>query len=203
MIYASTCKVYSSDSVNKISSGIINEKCPTISSARSPYGTSKLTGELYCQEYHEIYGVPTVINRLSTIFGPRQYGSEEAGWIYWFCEAKKKGNTLIIYGSGNQVRDALWVEDLCELLLLQIQDIKIFEGEVFNVGGGKENAVSLKEIIAYLNKKGGEPLKVKHTNARPADFNVYISDMSKLFSYILWRPKKSVYEGIDIIYDLI
>lgn len=72
-----------------------------LSSARSPYGSSKLVGEIYCQEYNELYNVPVVINRLSSVFGLYQYGTEEAGWIYWFCEAIYKDYLITIYGDGN------------------------------------------------------------------------------------------------------
>ncbi|MBT9151701.1 MAG: CDP-paratose 2-epimerase [candidate division WS2 bacterium] len=100
VIYTSTCKVYSAQAINS-SNGHINENASVIWGGRSPYGSSKLTGELYCQEFGELFNCPIAINRLSSVFGLYQYGTEEAGWIYWFCEAVRRNRLITIYGDGN------------------------------------------------------------------------------------------------------
>ncbi len=201
-IYTSTCKVYSPKAVNK-SDGYIDESMSVLSSARSPYGSSKLVGEIYCQEYSELYDVPVVVNRISSVFGLYQYGTEEAGWIYWFCEAIHKDYLITIYGDGNQIRDPLWVEDFCSLVELEIINISNYKGMVFNVGGGSINQVSLKDVIKYLEKKKGCKANVQYQKARLADLNVYVSNMARLSGVSEWKPKTSVYEGIDKVYNFI
>ena len=193
VIYTSSCKVYSAQAVNE-SNGYINESVSVTSGSRSPYGTSKLVGELYCQEFGEMFESPIIINRLSTIFGPYQRGTEESGWVSWFCHAVKSGLSIIVYGDGNQVRDPLWVEDLCELLEDQIKNVNTYAGGVFNVGGGYKNSVSLLDVVRYLKIE-----KVNFQSARFADLQIYVSDMTKLFAVSPWRPKVTVFEGIDKI----
>lgn len=214
LIYASTIKVYP-DSLNNLPikeletryefadrEGVA-EDFPIEKGSHAPYGCSKYVGDLYCQEYFLTYQVPTVINRMSTIFGPYQYGTEEAGWIYHFVKSKKKNTPVTIYGTGKQVRDALWVEDLCKLLLKQIESIDKVKGQVYNVGGGKENSLSLLELVDYLNKMGEAPMKVRVSKTRPSDLKVFISDLSKLKKDLNWSPTTSVWKGIDILYKRI
>lgn len=199
VIYTSTCKVYSAKAVSALNGACVDETISVTDGARTPYGTSKLVGELYCEEYAALYGVKVVIDRLSSVFGIGQHGTEEAGWLHWFIRAKKRGLPITIYGSGEQVRDVLWVNDLCRLLLEQVEHIDRFAGQCVNVGGGKENAVSLNGVVAYLNRKGGPPLKVRYAPARPADLEIYISDMRKLFRVCPWRPTMPVERAIDLV----
>lgn len=182
----------------------VNEDFPMDSSGRfphSPYGASKATADLYCQEYFHIYGVPTVINRMSCIYGLYQKGVEDQGWLDWFVRAKVADTPLNIYGDGKQVRDALFGTDLANLYLKELENIKHVAGNVFNVGGGTEFTVSLLESIDYLNKKGGKPLKLKFKTWRPADQKIYISDTAKVEKVLSWHPKVSVFEGIDRIWE--
>ncbi len=202
MIYTSTCKVYSAQAVNN-SNGYVNESTPVLEGFRSPYGSSKLTGELYCQEFSELFNFPIVINRLSSVFGLYQYGTEEAGWIYWFCEAVRRNHLITIYGDGNQVRDPLWVEDFCSLVELEINNINDYAGKAFNVGGGEENRISLLDVVSYLEKKSGRKAGLNFQKPRPADLKPYVSDMTKLFEVSNWRPKTTVFEGIDKIWAFI
>lgn len=203
IVYTSTCKVYAANAVNALQGKEVHEEVSLVSGPRAPYGTSKLIGELYIQEYAEIYGIKSVVNRLSSIYGPDQDGSEEAGWLYWFVKAKKQNLPITLYGNGEQIRDCLWVEDFCRLLLEQLTDFPKFSGKIFNVGGGKENAISLNQVLYTLNQKGLPPLGIKHAAKRPADLNVYISDMTRLFSITSWRPTTPVKIGIDLLYGFI
>lgn len=213
VIFASTNKIYS-DEVNDFSTVEkktryiwkdknfigINEEFPMDSSGKhphSPYGCSKATADLYHQEYFHIYGVPTVVNRMSCIYGLYQKGVEDQGWLWWFVLAKKKNKKLNIYGDGKQVRDALFGTDLARLYVEELENINNHQGQVFNVGGGPKHTVSLLEVIDYLDKKGGKPLKLKFHDWRPADHRVYISDISKVTKVTGWRPTTSVWEGID------
>ena len=185
VIYASTIKVYS-DTVNRLpikatrtrytllKEKTIDERFPIEPGSHSPYGCSKYAGDLYCQEYWQSFGVPTVVNRLSTVFGPHQHGSEEAGWIFHFVNSKKQSQPVTVFGTGKQVRDALWVDDLTGLLLKQIDKIEKVKGNVYNVGGGNKNSLSLLELIDRLNRKGGKPLAVKFDKTRRSDLKVFI-----------------------------
>lgn len=181
----------------------VNENFPMDSSGRfphSPYGVSKATGDLYCQEYFHIYGVPTVVNRMSCIYGLYQKGVEDQGWLDWFVRAKINNDPLNIYGNGKQVRDALFGTDVAELYLLELEHIDKVKGQVFNVGGGEDHTVSLLEVIEYLNKKGGKKLTLSHKPWRPADQKIYISDISKVKKMLGWKPKTTVWDGIEQIW---
>lgn len=167
----------------------------------SPYGCSKAAADLYHQEYFHIYGVPTVVNRMSCIYGLHQKGVEDQGWLWWFVQAKKKNLPLNIYGNGKQVRDALFGTDLAKLYLEELRDIKKHKGQVYNVGGGLKNSVSLLEVINYLDKKGGQKIKLKFFDWRVADHRIYISDIKKITSSSNWKPTTSPWEGIDKIWD--
>jgi len=167
----------------------------------SPYGCSKYTGDIYCQEYYHAYGVNTVINRQSCIGGQFQHGVSEQGWISWFCLAKLLDKPLEIFGDGKQVRDVLCGEDLAELYELEVSNIDKFAGKVYNVGGGLENSVSLLEVIDYLDNKyedSYDKFKYDFKDWRLADHKLYISDIDKI-SKAGWKPKTSVWQCIDLI----
>lgn len=169
--------------------------------SHSPYGVSKAAGDLYCQEYFHIYGLPTVINRMSCIYGLYQKGVEDQGWTDWFVRAKMKNLPLNIYGDGKQVRDCLFGTDVAELYLTELEKIDKVKGNVFNVGGGVNNTISLLEAISYLDKKGGKKLSVTYKPWRLADQKIYIADITKVKKYTGWEPKTSVFEGLDQIWN--
>ncbi len=182
----------------------VNEKFPMDSGGvfpHSPYGVSKASADLYCQEYFHIYDLPTVVNRMSCIYGLYQKGVEDQGWLDWFVRAKINDSPLNIYGDGKQVRDCLFGTDVAEVYLSELEKIDSVKGEVFNVGGGVENTASLIEVIEHLNKKGGNKLKLKHFPWRPADQKIYITDTSKVKNKLKWKPQVSVSKGIDQIWD--
>ncbi|MBI2031149.1 MAG: NAD-dependent epimerase/dehydratase family protein [Candidatus Levybacteria bacterium] len=182
----------------------INENFPMDSSGNfphSPYGVSKATGDLYCQEYFHIYGLPTVVNRMSCVYGLYQKGVEDQGWLDWFVRAKINDQPLNIYGDGKQVRDCVFGSDIAELYLLELENINKVQGKVFNIGGGINHTLSLVETIDYLNNKGGKKLKLNHKSWRVADQKIYISDISKVKKNLGWEPKIRVFEGIDKIWN--
>jgi CDP-paratose 2-epimerase len=190
--------------IDGISEKGINEYFPMDSAGRyphSPYGASKATGDLYCQEYFHIYDLPVVINRMSCIYGLYQKGVEDQGWTDWFVHAKIKDMPLNIYGDGKQVRDCLFGTDVAELYLTELEQIDKVKGQVFNVGGGVDNTISLLEAIDYLNKKGGKKLELSFKPWRPADQKIYIADISKVKKLTGWEPTTSVFEGLDKIWD--
>tara|TARA_Y100000590_G_scaffold180640_1_gene205858 strand:+ start:6123 stop:7091 length:969 start_codon:yes stop_codon:yes gene_type:complete len=198
LIYSSTCKVYSASSVNK-TDGYIDESVSVIESARAPYGSSKLIGELYSQEFGELYDNNIIVDRLTSIFGLHQFGTEESGWVSWFCNAIFNDLPLTIYGDGKQIRDPLWVDDLCSLFEKQMNNIDEYSGNIYNIGGGKSNRVSLLEVIEYLEKITNKKANIKFERARPADLKVYYTNMNKIYQVSDWRPSTSVNKGIDKI----
>ncbi len=171
----------------------------------SPYGCSKLSADMYCQEYYHIFGVPTVLNRMSCIYGKYQHGVADQGWVTWFIIAKILEQPLEIFGDGKQVRDALYGEDLAELYIHELENIELHKGKVYNIGGGPKNTTSLLELIDLLDNtkiNGGPtyaPLQLTFKDWRPCDHKVYISDIDKISPY--WKPKTPFATGIMKTYE--
>ncbi|RKY96666.1 MAG: nucleoside-diphosphate sugar epimerase, partial [Candidatus Hydrothermota bacterium] len=145
----------------------------------TPYGCSKLAGDIYMQDYAKLYGLKTGIFRMSCIYGTRQFGTEDQGWLAHFAISTLQGNPITIYGDGKQVRDVLYITDLLNVYDLFKENSKKFRGEVFNIGGGRENTVSLLELLNILEEKIGKRSKITFEDWRPSDQKVYISDISK------------------------
>jgi CDP-paratose 2-epimerase len=213
VIYASTNKVYT-DELNKLETVELptryelkyfqfgfDENSPIDGHGiygHSPYGVSKLTGDLLCQEYNLAFDVYTVINRMSCIYGLFQKGVEDQGWIDWFIRQIVFDNgRLNIYGDGKQVRDMLWGEDVAELYLLEAENAEKFRGSVFNVGGGKDNTLSLVEAIKIIEDETGKKAELKFYPWRHADQRVYITDIKLVKSVTGWEPKVSPEQGIQ------
>lgn len=135
----------------------------------TPYGAAKQMVETWAREYRLAYGIPVVTNRPGTIYGPGQEGSEESGWIAWFCKARDESLEVTINGDGTQVRDLLHVDDYVALMLHQARHVYDFNGRTFDVGGGEENAVTVNQMASHLG------LKVKHGPSRYGDSPVYIA----------------------------
>lgn len=146
----------------------------------TPYGAAKRMVELWAFEYRSAYELPVVINRPGTIYGPGQEGSEESGWIAWFCEARRRGLTVTINGDGEQWRDLLHVSDYVRLLITQIENFERFNtGAVWDVGGGYRNAVTVNEIVKHLG------LSFVYGPPRYGDARAYIG----LNDVPLWKPR--------------
>ncbi len=229
-IYASTNKCYS-DMVNEIPlvegdtrytwSGTFNptteaykdffsregisEEFPTEGFGKyphSPYGVSKLTGDHYCQEYFHTFGVPTVINRMSCIYGYYQQGVADQGWASHFIKQSLTDDPkLDIYGDGKQVRDMLWGEDVAELYLKELEMIDEVKGEIFNVGGGYQNTLSIIEAITEIEKISGKKFQLNYHDWRVADQRIYISNIAKVSERLNWNPKVSPVDGIQKMYE--
>lgn len=177
----------------------VNEALAVDNTARTPYGTSKLTGDLYVQEYGYLYGLNTYCFRMSCIYGERQFGFEDQGWVAHFIFSLLRNQEVTIFGNGKQVRDLLYVRDLIRAFEAVIE--KKPRVRVFNIGGGMGNTLSLLEFVAHLEKHSGKKLKVRFAPERPSDQKVYISDFSLLTRKTGWKPRVSVCEGIDRLYD--
>jgi len=212
VIYCSTNKVYPEDLINSLEIKETDKRYMWPNNQygfsftneiggrpHSPYGVSKLCGDIYCQEYYKVYDLPTVVNRMSAIYGLHQFGTEEQGWVSHFVRSALSTKTLNIYGDGKQVRDMLWGEDLAKLFLLELEKIDEFKGTVWNVGGGYKNSMSLIECIRYLEDKLNFSFKLNFYGWRIADHKIYISNITPLEKY--WKPTVSPEQGIDMMID--
>lgn len=167
----------------------------------SPYGCSKGAGDQYVRDYARIYGLRTIVMRQSCIYGYRQFGVEDQGWIAWFIIAVLKGKPIHIYGDGKQVRDVLFIDDLLDAYEMAISAIDITGGQVYNMGGGPNHTVSIwREFGRILERLCGHPISVQYGEWRPGDQRVYISDISKAQADFGWSPKIGVEEGISRLF---
>jgi len=167
----------------------------------SPYGCSKGAADQYVRDYARIYGLKTVVCRQSCIYGYRQFGVEDQGWVAWFIIATILGKDLTIYGDGKQVRDILFVEDLVRAYDMCIQNINKVSGQVYNIGGGAGNQMSLLELLAFLEKFTGKEIKTAFADWRPGDQPVFVCDIAKAKADFGWEPSVSVEEGVKKLYD--
>lgn len=168
----------------------------------SPYGCSKGTGDQYVRDYYRIYGINSVVLRQSCIYGPRQFGVEDQGWVAWFVIAAVMGRPITIYGDGKQIRDLLHVYDLCDAYDAVIQNIDTVKGEVFNLGGGPRNTMSIwTEFGPKLEKLLGRPIPVSWGDWRPGDQKVFVADIRKAEQMLGWKPKFDVDSGVKQLFD--
>jgi len=163
----------------------------------SPYGCSKGAADQYVRDYHRIYGLRSVVFRNSCIYGTRQFGIEDQGWLAWLVIAAVLGKPITIYGDGRQVRDVLFVDDLIEAMLSAVERPSVVAGQVYNIGGGPDNSLSVwTEFGPLLERILGRSVSVSHEGWRPGDQKVYISDISRASRDLGWRPKVGVEEGV-------
>ncbi|MBN2048755.1 MAG: SDR family NAD(P)-dependent oxidoreductase [Anaerolineaceae bacterium] len=168
----------------------------------SPYGCSKGTGDQYVRDYARIYDLPTVVLRQSCIYGPRQFGIEDQGWVAWFIIAALTGKKITIYGDGKQVRDILFVEDLLDAYDAAIERIDQVKGMVYNIGGGAENTMSVwAEFGPLLEDLLGRKLVVAWGDWRPGDQRIYVSDISRAQRELGWTPKHDVPGGLRRLFE--
>jgi len=175
IIFNSTMKVYPGED------GII-----------PPYGTSKLVGEMYLKMYQKVYGVPYVINRPSSVYGPLQDGSDDGGWVTWFIKAKFTNQKINLYGDGTQSRDILYIDDMIDILVDEIKHFDLYKNNDFDFGGGIENELSLNELLDYIDYHNTEfKPKLK------GDVQRFICDNKKIHELTGWKPKVSWKEGVN------
>ncbi|MCX6054933.1 MAG: GDP-mannose 4,6-dehydratase [Chloroflexi bacterium] len=168
----------------------------------SPYGCSKGCGDQYVRDYYRIYDLPTVVLRQSCIYGTRQFGIEDQGWVAWFVIAAITGKPISIYGNGKQVRDILSISDLLDAYDHAFEELPKIGGQVFNIGGGRNNTISIwLEFKPILEKMLGRKIDVTWADWRPGDQPVFISDIRKAESLLNWHPKINFEEGIAILFD--
>lgn len=167
----------------------------------SPYGCSKGAGDQYVRDYHRIYSLNSFVFRQSCIYGTYQLGVEDQGWLAHFILTAIKNKTLTIYGNGKQVRDVLFIDDLVKAYDSAISNIDKIKGEIFNVGGGPKNTISLLELIEEIEKLNGKKINLKFENWRPGDQKIYVSDISKAKRILGWSPKINTESGIKKLFD--
>src|SRR5690606_32624954 len=131
----------------------------------------------YVLDYGRSFGVPTAVLRLSCIYGPRQMGTEDQGWVAHFLIRALNGEPITIYGDGCQVRDILFVDDVVEAYVQALRKIGKVAGRVFNMGGGPANAVSLLDILGFIGKLQGRPPELRFADWRTGDQKYYVSDI--------------------------
>lgn len=166
----------------------------------SPYGCSKGAGDQYTRDYARVYGLNTVVMRQSCIYGPRQYGITDQGWITWFMVAACGSAPITIYGDGKQVRDVLHVADLARAYELAIENIAKVRGQIFNIGGGPKNTLSLLELLAVLEEKLGRPIPRTSGDWRPGDQPCYVSDITKARAVLGWEPAITTERGLEQLF---
>ncbi len=177
----------------------IAEDCPL--DFHSPYGCSKGAADQYVCDYARIYGLRTVNFRQSCIYGIRQFGMEDQGWVAWFAICAVLGRSVTLYGDGRQVRDVLWVEDLVEAYLRAVEHHEKTRGQSYNIGGGPEHALSLRELLALLEAKLGRRIPFRCSDWRPGDQRVFVCDIRKAQRDFGWQPRTSVREGVARLVD--
>jgi CDP-paratose 2-epimerase len=167
----------------------------------SPYGCSKGTADQYVHDYARMFGLSTVVFRMSCIAGPRQFGNEDQGWVAHFLYSALQEKRISIYGDGRQVRDVLAVQDLVRAFESAYENKEETAGEIYNVGGGAQNTISLLELIEQIEQLVSKRVSRRFLPSRPGDQPVYISDVSKLQHHVGWAPQMTVQETIKNIYE--
>ncbi|MGV3585690.1 MAG: GDP-mannose 4,6-dehydratase [Adhaeribacter sp.] len=166
----------------------------------SPYGCSKGAADQYVIDYARTYSLQAVVFRMSCIYGPHQYGTEDQGWVAHFAIRAIENKPISIYGDGKQVRDVLFVEDLVDAFLLAQKHMPEISGQAFNIGGGPENTTSLLELLQTIGEFQGHKIPLNFDNWRPGDQHYYVSDIRKFRKATGWYPKHSVQEGVSKLY---
>ncbi|STY29836.1 dTDP-D-glucose 4,6-dehydratase [Legionella wadsworthii] len=173
----------------------VDESCPL--NFHSPYGCSKGSADQYVLDYARSFGLKAIVFRMSCIYGPHQFGTEDQGWVAHFAISALENRPIVIYGDGKQVRDILFVEDLIDAFILAQKNIHKISGNAFNIGGGPRNTVSLTEIIKLIQEQTGKPLNLAFEEWRIGDQQYYVSNINKFKNATGWNPKFSVSEGVD------
>lgn len=176
----------------------INESHPL--DLYSPYGCSKGTADQYVHDYSRMFALPTVVFRMSCIAGPQQFGTEDQGWVAHFLYSALQDKPITIYGDGRQVRDVLSVKDLVLAFEKARAQVERSAGQIYNVGGGTRNSVSLLEVIEIIKEITGKQLRYSLQNARPGDQPFYVTDFTKLTRHLGWQPRISVSQNIETIW---
>jgi CDP-paratose 2-epimerase len=166
----------------------------------SPYGCSKGAADQYVRDYARSFGIRSVVFRMSCIYGPHQFGTEDQGWVAHFLVRALEGKPITIYGDGMQVRDILFVEDLVDAFLLAERHIGRLSGQAFNMGGGPGNVISLLNLLDRVETLHGARPPVTLEDWRTGDQRYYVSDTRRFRHATGWKPEVGVSEGLSWLY---
>ncbi|MBI3892006.1 MAG: GDP-mannose 4,6-dehydratase [Candidatus Wallbacteria bacterium] len=167
----------------------------------SPYGCSKGAADQYVHDYGRIYGLRTMVFRMSCIYGPRQFGTEDQGWVAHFMLNAARGEPITIYGDGKQVRDLLFIDDLLRAFRLGAAALERGESGLYNIGGGAEHTISLMQLLDALRLMYGDSVQVAYAAPRPGDQPVYITDITLARIRLGWEPQVHVAGGLAKLKD--
>lgn len=167
----------------------------------SPYGCSKGAADQYVLDYARSFGIRAAVFRMSCIYGPHQFGSEDQGWVAHFLIRAIDGQPITIYGDGKQVRDVLFVEDLVDALLRAREHIEAISGRAFNIGGGAANTISLLELLEIIERIDGRRPAVSFDDWRTGDQRYYVSDTRAFRASAGWAPRVGAREGIRRLHE--
>ncbi len=167
----------------------------------SPYGCSKGAADQYVLDYSASFGLPTVVFRMSCIYGPHQFGTEDQGWVAHFLIHALKRRPLTIYGDGKQVRDVLFVDDLVDAMVFAQEQIDQVRGRAFNIGGGPQNTLSLLQLIDQIQDLAGTRPLLEFEDWRVGDQRYYVSDTSAFSAATGWTQRVPLREGIEHLYN--
>jgi CDP-paratose 2-epimerase len=166
----------------------------------SPYGCSKGAADQYILDYARVYGLSAVVFRMSCIYGPHQFGTEDQGWVAHFLIRGGTGSTITVFGDGMQVRDVLYVDDLVDALLSAGHHASELSGRAFNIGGGPQNTLSLVELLKLIEELEGKPPAVHHVEWRSGDQRYFVAD-TRLFNRLTgWSPRTDVHRGVTMLH---
>jgi CDP-paratose 2-epimerase len=167
----------------------------------SPYGCSKGTADQYVTDYARSYGMTTLVFRMSCIYGPRQFGTEDQGWVAHFILRALRGERITLYGDGMQVRDVLFVDDLVDAFLLAEQHAPRLRGRAFNMGGGPRNAISLQDLLDRIAQLHGQRPPVALDAWRTGDQRYYVSDTQAFQRETGWQARVAAEDGIARLFE--
>jgi CDP-paratose 2-epimerase len=166
----------------------------------SPYGCSKGCADQYVLDYARTYGLNTAVFRMSCIYGPRQFGNEDQGWVAHFLIQALAGKPITLYGDGMQVRDVLFVQDLVDAFLLGQQHIARIRGQAFNLGGGPRRSISLLELLDRIHRLTGRAPTIRFEDWRTGDQRYYVSNTRKFEQATGWKARTSVADGVRALH---
>jgi CDP-paratose 2-epimerase len=206
VVYASTNKVYGDleqelvvETETRYTLPLLPEGVPETARLEfgSPYACSKGAGDQYALTYARTYGLPVVVFRQSCIYGDRQMGMEDQGWVAWFMLASELGRPVTIFGDGKQVRDLLYVGDLVDAYLLAVNAIDRTRGRAYNIGGGPAFSLSVwAEFEPALREAGFQPPAAEFAAPRQGDQRVFVSDTRRAAADFGWSPRTAPTEGL-------
>lgn len=166
----------------------------------SPYGCSKGGADQYIRDYARCMGVPSVVFRMSCIYGPHQFGTEDQGWVAHFLIRAMQGKPITLYGDGMQVRDILHASDVVDAYLLAERNLDRLAGQAFNMGGGPANTISLLQLLDWIEELLGRRPTLQRGDWRPGDQRYYVSDTRAFQQATGWRPQMDARAGVEDLY---